>query len=84
MKNKIETLGQVIQKLHAEMRGLLDLSIGTHELVKRFDGYDTAIEKLKEEMAKAGEPRWFNRVSNFMQIKKGPQSPFFYTLKFTK
>ena len=57
MKNKIETLGQVIQKLHAEMRGLLDLSIGTHELVKRFDGYDAAIEKLKDEVAKTEEPK---------------------------
>ena len=57
MRNKIDTLGQVVQKIYMEMQNLLDLSIGTHELVKRFDGYDAAIEKLKEEMAKAEEPK---------------------------
>jgi hypothetical protein len=57
MRNKIDTLGQVVQKMYMEMQNLSDLSIGTHELVKRFDGYDTAIEKLKEEMAKAEEPK---------------------------
>ena len=57
MRNKIDTLGQVVQKIYMEMQNLSDLSIGTHELVKRFDGYDAAIEKLKEEMAKAEEPK---------------------------
>lgn len=57
MRNKIDTLGQVVQKIYMEMQNLSDLSIGTHELVKRFDGYDAAIEKLKEEVAKAEEPK---------------------------
>jgi hypothetical protein len=57
MRNKIDTLGQVVQKMYMEMQNLSDLSIGTHELVKRFDGYDAAIEKLKDEVAKTEEPK---------------------------
>ncbi len=57
MRNKIDTLGQVVQKIYMEMQNLSDLSIGTHELVKRFDGYDAAIEKLKDEVAKTEEPK---------------------------
>lgn len=53
MRNKIDTLGQVVQKIYQEMQNLSDLSIGTHELVKRFDGYDAALDQLKDEMAKA-------------------------------
>ena len=53
MRNKIDTLGQVVQKIYQEMQNLSDLSIGTHELVKRMECYDAALEKLKDEMAKA-------------------------------
>lgn len=57
MKSQLETLGSIIQRMHQELSNLSDLSIGTHELVKRFDGYDAAIEKLKDEVAKTEEPK---------------------------
>ena len=47
MKNKIETLGKVVQFLVEENKRLKELGVGTLEAVKLMPGYDEAIEKLK-------------------------------------
>ena len=50
LKNKVETLGQVTQYLMQETKQLKDLAIGTLETIKLMNGYEEAIEKLKEKM----------------------------------
>ena len=52
MKNKIETLGSVVQTLMMEVDHLKTLSFGTSKLIKEMPGYEEAIEKLKAEAAK--------------------------------
>jgi len=58
MQNKVETLGKVTQKLMMEVQQLTQLSVGTLETIKNMEGYEQAIEKLKEEMvAKSGKAK---------------------------
>ena len=58
MQNKVETLGKVAQKLMIEVQQLTQLSVGTLETIKNMEGYEQAIEKLKEEMvAKSGKAK---------------------------
>jgi hypothetical protein len=52
MKNKIETLGSVVQTLMIEMNHLKTLSFGTSKLIKEMPGYNEAIEKLKQDTEK--------------------------------
>ena len=52
MKNKIESLTNVIQHLITEVMHLKELGIGTLETVKLLPGYDEALEKLKENLKK--------------------------------
>ena len=52
MKNKIETLGSVVQTLTMEMDHLKTLSFGTSKLIKEMPGYNEAIEKLKQDAEK--------------------------------
>ena len=49
MKNKIETLGSVVQTLMMEVDHLKTLSFGTSKIVKNMPDYEEAIEKLKAE-----------------------------------
>ena len=49
MRNKVETLGSIVQNIINELGNLKDLSVGTLETLKRMEGYDDAINKLKEE-----------------------------------
>ena len=49
MKNKIETLGMINQKLIGELNQLTTIALGTLEAVKNMPGYDKAIEILKEQ-----------------------------------
>jgi len=51
MKNKIESLTSVMQHVINELRYVTDLSIGTLETVKNMSEYESAIEKLKENLA---------------------------------
>jgi hypothetical protein len=51
MKNKIETLGSVLQTLMMELNHIKTLSFGTSKLIKEMPGYEEAIEKLKTEAA---------------------------------
>ena len=55
MWNRIEVLGQNMQQIITEMNNLRDLSIGTMSLVKKFDGYEKAIEALTEDLKKEKE-----------------------------
>ena len=49
MKNKIETLGMINQKVILELNTLTTIALGTLETVKNMPGYDKAIEILKEQ-----------------------------------
>jgi hypothetical protein len=51
MWNRIEVLGQNIQQIITEMNNLRDLSIGTMSLVKKFDGYEKALEDLQKDIS---------------------------------
>ena len=51
IKNKVETLGKINNYLMSEVAQLKDLAIGTLETIKKMEGYEQAIEKLKKEMA---------------------------------
>ena len=55
MWNRVEILGQNMQQVIIELNNLRDLSIGTMSLVKKFDGYDKAIEALTEDLKKEKE-----------------------------
>ena len=55
MRNKVETLGSIVQNIINEMGNLKDLSVGTLETLKRMEGYDDAINKLKEEYVREKE-----------------------------
>ena len=57
MWNRIETLGSLVQQMSQEMANLRDLSIGTMSLVKKFDGYEKAIEALTEDLKKEKEEK---------------------------
>ena len=50
MKNKIESIGRILQHLINENNHLRELSVGTLEALKLMPGYDEAIEKLKESL----------------------------------
>tara|TARA_B100001939_G_scaffold157556_1_gene136185 strand:+ start:2654 stop:2872 length:219 start_codon:yes stop_codon:yes gene_type:complete len=52
MWNRIEILGQNVQQLIQEMNNLRDLSIGTMSLVKKFEGYEKALEDLQKDISK--------------------------------
>ena len=50
MKNKVESITNVIQHMIQEMNNLRDLSVGTIETLKLMPDYDKALEKLKENL----------------------------------
>jgi len=52
MWNRIEILGKNVQQMIQEMNNLRDLSIGTMSLVKKFDGYEKALENLQTDISK--------------------------------
>jgi predicted ATP-grasp superfamily ATP-dependent carboligase len=52
MWNRIEVLGQNMQQIITEMNNLRDLSIGTMSLVKKFEGYEKALEDLQKDISK--------------------------------
>ena len=55
MKNKIESIGRILQHLLNETTHLRELSVGTLEAVKLMPGYDEAIEQLKERLTNKEE-----------------------------
>jgi hypothetical protein len=50
MKNKIESIGRVLQHLLNETTHLRELGVGTLETVKLMPGYQEAIDQLKDTM----------------------------------
>ena len=52
MQNKIKALTNVVQHLMNENTQLRDLAVGTLETLKLMDGYEEAIDKLKESLTK--------------------------------
>ena len=50
MKNKIESIGRILQHLLNETTHLRELSVGTLEALKLMPGYGEAIEQLKESL----------------------------------
>ena len=50
MKNKVESLTNVIQHMLQEMNNLRDLSVGTLETLKLMPDYEEALGKLKENL----------------------------------
>ncbi len=50
MKNKVESLTNVIQHMLQEMNTLRDLSVGTLETLKLMPDYEEALGKLKENL----------------------------------
>ena len=57
MWNRIETLGAIVQNMNKEIANLRDLGIGTMSLVKKFDGYEKALEALTEDLKKEKEEK---------------------------
>jgi hypothetical protein len=51
MKNKIETLGLINQKMIGELSQTATIALGVLETIKHMPGYDKAIEKVKEQAA---------------------------------
>ena len=51
MKNKIETLGLINQKLIGELNQTATIALGVLETIKHMLGYDKAISKLKDQAA---------------------------------
>ena len=51
MKNKIETLGMINQKLIGELNQIATIALGVLETIKHMPGYDKAIERVKEQAA---------------------------------
>jgi hypothetical protein len=51
MRNKIETLGRINQKLISELNQTATIALGVLETIKNMPGYDKAIEKVKEQAA---------------------------------
>ena len=51
MKNKIETLGMINQKLIGELNQTATIALGVLETIKHMPGYDKAIEQVKEQAA---------------------------------
>jgi hypothetical protein len=52
MKNKIETLGMINQKMIGEINQTATIALGVLETIKNMPGYDKAIERVKEQAAK--------------------------------
>jgi len=57
MKNKIQSLTNIMQQLLNEINHLRELGIGTLETVKLLPGYDDAIEKLKSNVLEKKQER---------------------------
>ena len=51
MKNKIETLGMINQKMIGEINQTATIALGVLETIKHMPGYDKAIERVKEQAA---------------------------------
>lgn len=53
MKNRIEILGNAVNRALFELEQLKTLSVGNMELLKLMDGYQDALERMKEKQEAA-------------------------------
>ena len=61
LEKKVQALIGVVQQLLDETAYLKDLAVGTLETIKQMEGYEKAIEKLKEKMvAETGKAKEAN------------------------
>ena len=49
MQKKLQSLEGLVKALLGQMQGVKDISIVTLETLKRMDGYEEALNKLKED-----------------------------------
>ena len=57
MVNKINKLEETMTLVISDLRNINCLAVGTLETIKRMPDYQEALDKLKEEAAKAEEPK---------------------------
>ena len=57
MANKINKLEETMTLVISDLRNINSLAVGTLETIKRMPDYQEALDKLKEEAAKAEEPK---------------------------
>jgi len=57
MVNKINKLEETMTLVISDLRNINSLAVGTLETIKRMPDYQEALDKLKEEAAKADEPK---------------------------
>ena len=55
MKNKVDALTRVMQKVIYDVNETKDLSRGTLEVLKKIPGYKKAVDELKTEIEKVQE-----------------------------
>lgn len=55
MANKINKLEETMSLVISDLRNINSLAVGTLETIKRMPDYQQALDKLKEEAAKADE-----------------------------
>ena len=68
LEKKIEALIRVVQQILDENNYLKDLAVGTLETVKNIEGYEQAIEKLKEKVvAESGEAKEADTSGKFIE-----------------
>jgi len=49
LQKKVQSLEGIVRALLGQIQGMKDISIGTLETLKRMDGYEEALNKLKED-----------------------------------
>lgn len=57
MANKINKLEETMSLVISDLRNINSLAVGTLETIKRMPDYQEALDKLKEEAAKADKPK---------------------------
>ena len=57
MRNKIEVLGNSMNRVVQELHNLKDLAVGTMMVTKKLPGYTEALEELKKENIKEKEDK---------------------------
>jgi len=50
MRNKVKNLEGLVNALLGQMTNMRDLATGTLETLKRMDGYEKALDQLKEDL----------------------------------
>lgn len=50
LRNKVKNMEGIVQALLSQIANLKDLSVGTLETLKRMEGYEIALDQLKEDM----------------------------------